>query len=66
MICPYCKQGDILKANVKINHQIIFICEECDTVWNENETISSQTGRAFENFANQLNIRALWDELGLI
>ena len=35
-ICPYCGQGAVRRAKIKETRKNIFICEECDTVW-ENE-----------------------------
>ncbi len=47
MYCPYCEQGKIVKAIVKSSGELIFICEECDTVWASHEKISSHTGLFF-------------------
>ena len=66
MICPYCNQGKIEKAKLKTNNIIIFICEECDTVWRDNEKISNNTGEGFDFFAEKLNINPVWDELELL
>ena len=30
MLCEFCKQGDVLKAEVTITHEIIEICDECE------------------------------------
>ena len=66
MICPYCKQGEITKAKLKTNNSIIFICEECDTVWKEDEKISNITGKGFEFFAEEQKIKPVWAELELL
>lgn len=66
MICPYCKQGEIIKAKLKANNSIIFICKECDTVWKENGKISNTTGKGFEFFAKEQKIKPVWNELELL
>ena len=32
MICPICEQGGILKVKNKKNGEILYICEECDSI----------------------------------
>lgn len=44
MICPYCLQGSVLKAQVIAANEAIWICEECDTVWNRSESIAQENG----------------------
>lgn len=66
MCCPYCMQGSILKAKVKANDLVVFICDECDTVWKESDTISDQSGKCFYLLANELSIEPLWDELEIL
>lgn len=63
MICPYCNQGIILRAIIKINLQIIFICPECDAVWKEHEEISDRTGGTFSVLMNSIGEKDSWDEL---
>lgn len=66
MYCPYCMQGLILKAKLKIDNSIVFICNECDTVWKEHEPISNQTGKSFYLFADELSIKPLWNSLEIL
>ena len=66
MCCPYCMQGLILRAKVKANDLIVFICDECDTVWKGSDTISGQSGKSFYLFASELSIESLWDELEIL
>ena len=44
-ICPYCNQGRIVKVNTKKSNEIIYICEECDTVWGNYDDIFTKKGR---------------------
>lgn len=65
MICEYCGQGDILMAEVIKNHEIIYICDECDTVWSggivDNDHVTN-----FHDFAEDRGINSLWDEIIII
>ena len=66
MCCPYCYQGKIVKAVVKNSGEMIFICEECDTVWTSHEKISDATGLVFSLYADMHNMKPLWSELELL
>ena len=66
MYCPYCMQGSIVKVKVRSDSSTVFICDECDTIWKEFESISDQTGKSFDQFANELSIKPLWDELKIL
>ncbi len=66
MICPYCEQGSILKARVKKNNKIIYICDECDTVWESIEEISDRSGKSINMFMQEIGCEPYWDELELM
>ena len=66
MYYPYCEQGKIKKAIIKSSGEMIFICEECDTVWASHEKISDTTGLVFSLYADAHNIKPLWSELELL
>lgn len=66
MCCLYCGQGVIVKAIVKKSGEIIYICNECDTVWTSHERISDTTGLGFDAYADAHNLEALWTELELL
>lgn len=65
-MCPYCDQGRIKEAIVKKTKELIYICEECDTVWATNETISDSTGIVFDLYAKTRGFAALWSELEIL
>ena len=66
MNCPYCKQGLTVKAKIKADGAIVYICDECDVVWKGSEPISDQTGRRFDAFAQESLIKPLWDALEIL
>lgn len=71
IICPYCSQGQILRVRIKPNisaysdSQIVRFCDECDTIWKEDEPISEHTGTTFHALAKMLSISetALWTDM---
>lgn len=64
MICPYCNQGEVLTAIIKHTNMIIYICDECDTVWLH--TIDDKTGLSFSQFMENQNQKPLWSELEVL
>lgn len=61
--CPFCNgQGVINKATIKGTQFILYICDECDTVWKDTY-ISEDDCDNFENIMNTLERKALWSEL---
>lgn len=39
-ICPRCQQAYLLKAKIKKINKVIFLCEECEAIWLENQDIN--------------------------
>lgn len=52
MLCPYCEYGMILKERIKDIDKEIYICEECDTVWEEE--INDKTGVGFAKYMKKI------------
>ena len=62
--CPYCLQGEVLKAKVKKTGEMIYICEDCDTVWKGK--ITDENGISLDLFLQQRDCEAVWNELLVI
>lgn len=64
MLCEFCKQGDVLKAEVTITHEIIEICDECETVW------YNKYGRIivinYDQYMSERGIAPVWSEISII
>lgn len=66
MRCEYCnQQGYILMAEVIKNHEIIYICDECDTVWTGG-IVDDDHVTSFQVYAEDRGIKPLWDEIRII
>lgn len=59
-ICPYCGQGAVRIAKVKKNGKNIFICEECDIVWEKE--VNDKTGVPLMFFLKSEGIEVSWDD----
>ncbi|MBE6753200.1 MAG: hypothetical protein E7559_02415 [Ruminococcaceae bacterium] len=64
MLCPYCEYGMVLRAYIKDTDKKIYICEECDTVWEE--IISDETGVGFAKYMEKIGRCGSWDEIEVI
>ncbi len=61
--CPFCDgQGVINKVTIKGTEMILYICDECDTVWKDKD-ITEDNCHSFESIMNTLGRKALWSEL---
>ena len=71
MECPYCEQGRIVTVRLKpdisrySDSQIVRRCDECDTLWKENEPVTDHTGMTFFRLAEMLGMPAelLWKDM---
>lgn len=60
--CPFCVgQGVIYRAKIANYNMEIFICDECDTVWKDEE-INENTSIRFDDFMQSLGLKPLWSE----
>lgn len=61
--CPFCEgYGIIYKAKIKNTHSIIYICDECDTVWKNLEIIEDNS-LVFKDALKEFGFQPLWSEL---
>ncbi|GHH99912.1 hypothetical protein [Neobacillus kokaensis] len=64
IFCPFCDgQGVICKAEIKALGRIIYICDECDTIWLDGEEINEENCKRFDDFMNQYGLQPEWTEL---
>lgn len=64
--CPFCDgQGVINKVVIKGTEMILYICDECDTVWKYID-ITEGNCHNFESVMNSLGRKALWSEFSYV
>lgn len=62
--CPFCDgQGIVCRASIKKLDRIIYICDECDTIWLEGNEIKETNCNRFDTFMEQYGLLPLWSEL---
>jgi hypothetical protein len=66
MICPRCQQDDVVKAMIKANKTIIFICPECEATWFSIEKITFPGFVDYMTYMEGIGLSHLWDELEVI
>ncbi len=64
MLCPYCECGMILKARIKNIDKEIYICEECDTAWEEE--INNETGIGLDKYMKKIGKCGGWNEIEIL
>lgn len=64
MICPFCNQGNAVKMLVKALNKQILICEECETVWVDNDGDEYCTN--FTDYMKYHSLKPIWSELEMI
>lgn len=62
MICPLCEEGSICTAMIQQTKTQLFICEECDAIWKDND-IKYENALAFDNYMALVGLPPLWSEL---
>ena len=64
MVCEFCKQGAVLKAIINKTHDLIEICDECDSVWYDEGGIVKITN--FSDLMRSKQLQPLWSEITII
>lgn len=65
MLCPRCKQGDIVEATVKAIEKDIYVCQECEATWFTPHEISVTSFVDFGTYMEEIGLSPLWDELNI-
>lgn len=65
--CSVCEQYVINKVKIKKDGEILYICEECDTVWKDEESIGNTIEEEdFGKYMIKKGLSPYWDELEII
>lgn len=65
-LCPFCDgQGVIYKAKIKATGQVVYICDECDTLW-KTSNITENDCINFDSYMMALGLQGLWSNLDII
>lgn len=48
MICPKCKEEEIVRVTLKMNQEKAYECNNCGVIWFEDEDIKTSTGHTYD------------------
>ena len=60
IVCPYCQQDYVWEVNIRDLPGPLYMCFECDTVWEAAQDIHDGKGQNFEDFMIQRGQVADW------
>ncbi|WP_289137706.1 hypothetical protein [uncultured Brevibacillus sp.] len=61
--CPFCDGQGLMNEATVVNHDLtIFICDECDTMW-ESSDIKEENSKNFKEYMDRFRYKGLWSEL---
>ncbi len=63
MMCPRCKQGNILKVLIKELRVETFLCDECDAMWFNRINIGKMPFVDFETYMISKGLKSAWNEI---
>jgi uncharacterized Zn finger protein len=60
IVCPYCQQDYVWEVTIRDLPGPLYMCLECDTVWEAAQDIHDGKGQNFEDFMIQRGQVADW------
>jgi transcription elongation factor Elf1 len=61
--CPRCDQGWVVRCRVRGTEEEIRVCEECDTVWEEQAPSGNPPFLFLEEYLDRFKLEPLWSNL---
>ncbi len=61
--CPRCSQGDVRCFVVKRNQKMIWLCDECDALWESGSDVGVKPFVDFGVYMSKFGLSPIWDEL---
>lgn len=62
-ICPRCEQSWLERAYIKSIGQVIFICEECEAMWEEGTILELSTFKDYGTYMEAKGYDSSWNHL---
>lgn len=63
MLCPECEQGEVTKVQVRATHEILYVCQECESLWLTAEVMATEPFNCFTSYMEELGLPPLWSSL---
>lgn len=64
--CPRCKQGNVVEVRIKVNGEIVYLCDECDALWPNSYIILEGNFVDFGLYVNNIGLKGTWDEIEIV
>lgn len=59
-ICPRCEQDYVYQQRIRPLNQVVYLCEECDALWEIGMTLSKETYQDFQSYMQAFGHRGDW------
>ncbi len=63
MLCPECEQGEVTKVQVRATQEILYVCQECESLWLTAEVMATEPFNCFTSYMEELGLPPLWSSL---
>lgn len=63
MLCPECEQGEVTKVQVRATQEILYVCQECESLWLTAEVMGTEPFNCFTSYMEELGLPPLWSSL---
>ncbi|MGE8310082.1 MAG: hypothetical protein ACN6QR_11125, partial [Pseudomonas protegens] len=63
MLCSECEQGEVTKVQVRATQEILYVCQECESLWLTAEVIGTEPFNSFTSYMEDLGLPPLWSSL---
>ncbi|NMY71340.1 hypothetical protein [Pseudomonas sp. WS 5414] len=63
MLCPECEQGEVTKVQVRATQEILYVCQECESLWLTAEVMATEPFNCFTSYMEELGLPPRWSSL---
>lgn len=63
MLCPRCKQGEVVKAIIIKTEDELYVCDECEATWFYKDDIGKDMCLDFGVYMESKGLAPLWSEI---
>jgi ribosomal protein L37AE/L43A len=64
--CPVCDQGWVVLARVRLGHECIWVCQECEVAWLGADKPAREPDDTFSTYMESKGLRGLWSEIEVL
>ncbi len=64
--CPGCHQSWVLKVRVRQTGDIVYLCDDCETLWLSPESIGEFYPTNYTFYMHERGLPGLWDQIEVL